>query len=101
MSAAVDSARAAVIKALSECGRDSSVEAINDAASALTAFQRACENEAVAIFAKTFCGEAWAHIAAGLAAALPTDEPLLVDHMRSALAILKAGLDYSRESVRS
>lgn len=100
MSAAIDSAREAVIKALTECGREYSVEAINRSASALGAFQKACEVEAVEVFAKNFCGEALAHLAAGLAGSLPTDEPLLTDHMRAARAILESALSYARESVR-
>jgi hypothetical protein len=100
VSVAIDNAREAVIKALTACGKEYSPEAISKSAAALCAFQKACESEAVAIFAKNFCSNAWAELSAGMSAALPSDEPLLVGHMRSAIAILQAGLDYAREEPR-
>lgn len=99
MSARIDAARMSVIKAISDHGREpGSIEKINASATALNKFQKACEVEAVEIFARNFCGGAIEHLGAGLAAALPTDEPLLTDHMRSAQSILESALSYAREA---
>lgn len=90
-----------MVKALIECGREYTVETVDASASALNEFQRACEVEAVELFAKNFCGEALAHLGAGLSGSLPTDEPLLTDHMKAAQSILEAALRYAREAARS
>jgi hypothetical protein len=102
VSVAVDNAREAVIKALHESGQNpGSLEKINASASALCAFQKACETEAVQLFAKHFCGEAHSHLACAIAQSIDTDDQLIVGHMRSAAAILNSGLSYARDAVNS
>lgn len=97
VSYATDSARKEIADAFTAMHATPTAETANRVATALGAFQVACEAEAVSRFSESFALQAYSHLAVGLAAALPTDEPLLVDHMREARAILEAGMTYARK----